>query len=169
MLTLPIVGEPGLRLQPRALEAATLRSRGCNLRLGTAPVLATATLAKPILATPTLATPELSRLSTARLIACSASSDNSIILTMSNGSSVQFNGFWERDSCVELLRACARFLSHDVEVVLAGSHTEAAAVASLAVPAPASAGVGALATPATVEPAPAQPALEVAAAAAPGS
>ena len=29
----------------------------------------------------------------------SASSDNSMRLHMSNGSTVQFDGFWERDSC----------------------------------------------------------------------
>ena len=136
---------------------------------------------------------ELCRVSTARLMEWSASSDNSMRLYMSNGSTVQFDGFWERDSCIELLRACARFLQHEVEVVLTETSTEAAAVsattptpaasptaaatatvaaaaAATAVPAPASAsGRGsALAAPATAEPAAAQPALEVAAAATQG-
>ena len=35
---------------------------------------------------------------------------------MANGASIQFDGFWERDECIQLLQACGRFLKHHISV-----------------------------------------------------
>lgn len=50
----------------------------------------------------------------ARLVTWAAASDNSLILTMENGATTQFDGFWERDECMALLQACGRFLKHTI-------------------------------------------------------
>ena len=33
---------------------------------------------------------------------------------MSNGKILQFDGFWERAACIELLQACARHVEHTI-------------------------------------------------------
>ena len=52
----------------------------------------------------------------ARLHTWTAASDNSLVLRMANGASIQFDGFWERDECMQLLQACGRFLKHHILV-----------------------------------------------------
>ena len=49
---------------------------------------------------------------------------------MSNGGLVQFDGFWERDECMQLLQACGRFLKHTlvIEETTNADHKEGAAV-----------------------------------------
>ena len=114
---------------------------------------------------------EIERVRTARLIVSMASSDNSLVLHMSNGSTLQFDGFWERDSCVELLRACARFLSHELDMGDGGAAAAAAeggAAAPAAAPAaaaPAAAATSAAGESAAAAPAAAAPPAEPAAAA----
>ena len=57
---------------------------------------------------------EVVSLRRARLLTHSAASDNSLIAAMSNGVQLQFDGFWERDECAQLLQACARFIKHEI-------------------------------------------------------
>jgi len=59
---------------------------------------------------------EVCTLRAARALTWAAASDNSLVLTMTNGGAVQFDGFWERDECMELLQACGRFLKHHLVV-----------------------------------------------------
>ena len=55
-------------------------------------------------------------LAAARAMTWAAASDNSLLLTLSNGATVQFDGFWERDECMSLLQACGRYLKHPITV-----------------------------------------------------
>ena len=50
----------------------------------------------------------------ARAMTWAAASDNSMVLQMSNKQTIQFDGFWERDECIQLLQACGRFLKHTI-------------------------------------------------------
>ncbi|KAL1528005.1 hypothetical protein AB1Y20_009376 [Prymnesium parvum] len=69
-----------------------------------------------------------------------AESDHSILLSISNGKQVQFDGFWEREGCLELLQACGRFLKHQLVVEPAEAPTaEQPATAIAAAQPPASA------------------------------
>ena len=64
-----------------------------------------------------------------------AASDNSLVLTMSNGKTIQFDGFWERDECMSLLQACGRYLKHQITVLEEASAPAGAAAASSGPPA----------------------------------
>ena len=55
-------------------------------------------------------------LRSARSMTWTAASDNSLVLSLSNGARVQFDGFWERDECMALLLACGRFLKHPIAI-----------------------------------------------------
>ena len=59
---------------------------------------------------------EVCTLRATRLLTWAAASDNSLVLTMTNGGTIQFDGFWERDECMELLKACGRFLKQPIAV-----------------------------------------------------
>mmetsp|Transcript_47866 Transcript_47866/g.125314 ORF Transcript_47866/g.125314 Transcript_47866/m.125314 type:complete len:258 (-) Transcript_47866:344-1117(-) len=59
---------------------------------------------------------EICTLRAARALTWAAASDNSLIITMTNGGKIQFDGFWERDECIALLQACGRFLKHPIVV-----------------------------------------------------
>ena len=53
----------------------------------------------------------------ARAMTWAAASDNSMVLQMSNQQTIQFDGFWERDECIQLLQACGRFLKHTIKLL----------------------------------------------------
>ena len=78
------------------------------------------------------------RLRAARSLTWAAASDNSLILTLSNGRRVQFDGFWERDECIALLHACGRYLKHTITVEEASEEAPAPATSAPGVGGPAS-------------------------------
>ena len=59
----------------------------------------------------------IERIRAARGVTGTAASDNSMVLSMSNGATAQFDGLWELDECMQLLQACGRFLKHPIAVV----------------------------------------------------
>ena len=52
----------------------------------------------------------------ARTLGWSSASDSSLRVRLSNGKTLTFDGFWEREACIELLHACARFVGHTIHV-----------------------------------------------------
>ena len=47
---------------------------------------------------------------------CATGPRLSLHLSMSNGKRLGFDGFWERDGCLQLLSACGRFIDHEILV-----------------------------------------------------
>lgn len=74
---------------------------------------------------------EIVALRPATLSTHAAASDSSLRMDLSNGRTLQFDGFWERDECSHLLQACGRSVKHEILVESAEGGAPAAKSAAL--------------------------------------
>lgn len=63
----------------------------------------------------------IARLRTKRYMEWNLKTDNSLEVVMENGSAEQFDGFWERDECLNLILAAGRFCGTQIVVDRAAS------------------------------------------------
>lgn len=61
-------------------------------------------------------------------------SDNSLMLRMESGKTEQFDGFWERDECLNLILAAGRFCGHTIAVETDGEDAPSAGAGARATP-----------------------------------
>jgi len=59
---------------------------------------------------------EVARLRTDRYLQWNPRTDHSLLVVMSNGREKRFDGFWERDECLNLILAAGRFCDHNIAV-----------------------------------------------------
>jgi hypothetical protein len=81
---------------------------------------------------------EIASVRTKRYMAWNTKTDNSLEIHMTNGKAEQFDGFWERDECLNLILAAGRFcgkqISVEAEMVPAATDGSAAAASVAALP-----------------------------------